>query len=170
MTQQHGRRWRWVVGGFALCLMGLLLVAATNRTTTIWRFDNGLFTDTIGAHTSGADITASSEIIVSMPAEETIAAAGTITANACGTIKRVSAAGAVTTNTTNTFTAPAAANAGCIMHLCNTGATNTITLDDNALFDAIDGANIALAAGACVTVGSTGAIWKSLTPLVDGTL
>lgn len=168
--QKHGRRWRGWLGGLGLGLMVLLLIAATFRTTTVYQFANGLLTDTITAWTSGGDITFASEIRVTMPAEETIAAAGTITANACGTIKRVTAAGAVTTNTTNTFTAPATANAGCIMHVCNTGATNTITLDDNALFDAIDGANIALAAGACVTVGSTGSIWKSLTPLVDGTL
>lgn len=72
------------------------------------------------------------QIIASPPAAQTIAAGNTITADACGGVKIVTAGGAVTTDTTNTITAPAAANAGCCMNIVNTGATNTITLDQNA--------------------------------------
>jgi hypothetical protein len=106
---------------------------------------------------------------VPLPTTQVIAATETIAADACGGIKLISSASAVTTNTTDTFTAPAAGNAGCIMHVCNVNAADAITLDDNTNFDAIDGANVVLTAGACIGVGSTGSIWKSLTPLVDGT-
>lgn len=103
-----------------------------------------------------------------VPAAETIAAAGTITADGCGTVKRVTAAGAVTTGTTNTFTAPATSNEGCIMQVCNSGS-NAITLDDNALFEAsgIGGAtpgDTVLGAADCVPVGSDGAVWRQLAP------
>lgn len=104
-------------------------------------------------------------IIPEVPAEETIAAAATITADACGSIKLITTddLGAVTTGTTNTFTAPAAANEGCIMLVCNSGGTDNITLDDNALFSA--GGDVALTPEDCTTVASTGAIWYQITAL-----
>jgi hypothetical protein len=95
-----------------------------------------------------------------MVATQTIAAGGTIAADSCGaSIKRVTAAGAVTTSTTNTFTAPAAANSGCHMMICNVGA-QTITLDKNALTLLQGGADVALLASSCVGVASDGAIWR----------
>ena len=103
--------------------------------------------------------------------EEIIAAAGTITADSCGGVKRISTndLGAVTTGTTDTFTAPAAANKGCIMQVCNSGGTDAITLDDNALFEAsgIGGAtpgNTVLGVADCVAVASDGAVWRQLGP------
>lgn len=108
-----------------------------------------------------------------MPASQTIAATNTITADACGGIKRITAAGAVTTNTTNTFTAPAAANANCVMHVCNVGS-DAITLDANANFQTINDADISLGDAECVSVGSTGAsgVWYQLAPTseVDATI
>lgn len=103
---------------------------------------------------------------LAMPATETIAAAGTITANANGTVKRISSAGAVTTNTTNTFTAPSAANAGYIMHIVNVGSFN-ITLDRNANFKTDGGEDLVLEPGFAVTVASTGVggFWYQLTPM-----
>ena len=104
-----------------------------------------------------------------VPGEETIAAAATITADACGSIKLITTddGGAVTTNTTNTFTAPALANDGCIMRVCNNGAADAITLDANANFRSAAAGNVVLGVLDCVTVGSTGAsgIWIQLSPL-----
>lgn len=102
-------------------------------------------------------------------ATQVIAATNTIAADACGGIKRISSATAVTTNTTNTFTAPAAANTGCIMQVCNVNAADAITLDDNALFNAsgVAGAtpgDTVLGALDCCSVGSTGAVWNQLGP------
>jgi hypothetical protein len=104
-------------------------------------------------------------LIVVPPTTQTIAATNTITANACGGLKAVTAAGAVTTNTTDTFTAPAAANAGCVMDVCNTGATNAITLDKNTNFFTLAGADVVLLANTCVRVGNDGTRWRQLTPL-----
>jgi hypothetical protein len=101
-----------------------------------------------------------------MPSAQTIAAADTITADACGGIKQITASGTVTTNTTNTFTAPAAGNSNCVMHVCNVGS-NTITLDNNANFKAAGAADVALGADDCVIVGSTGASgkWYQMSPV-----
>ena len=103
--------------------------------------------------------------------EQIIAAAGTIAADSCGGIKRISTndLGAVTTDTTNTFTAPAAGNKGCVMQVCNSGGTDAITLDDNALFEGsgIAGAtpgDTVLGVADCVAVGSDGAVWRQLGP------
>ena len=102
-----------------------------------------------------------------MPSAQTIASGNTIAADACGTLKRITAAGAVTTDTTNTFTAPAAANAGCCMDVCNTGS-NTITLDNNANFKSAGGADVVVTADDCLRVCSTGAsgVWYQTTALV----
>lgn len=100
-------------------------------------------------------------------AVQTIAAGGTIAANACGTIKRISSAGVVTTDTVNTFTAPAAANAGCTMYVINVGANN-ITLDANANFVSPGGADVVMTPNDAILVGSTGAggAWYALSALV----
>jgi len=105
---------------------------------------------------------------VSPPAEEIIAAAATITADACGTIKQISTndAGAVTTNTTNTFTAPAAANEGCCMDIINTGGADNITLDNNANFKSIGGADIVMTPDDSTRVCSNGSVWYSVGSLV----
>lgn len=104
-----------------------------------------------------------------VPDSETIASGGTITANACGGIKRIDSGSAVTTDTTNTFTAPAEENRGCVMYVCNTNASDAITLDDNANAElsGIAGGtpgNTALGAADCVTVGSDGSVWRQLGP------
>jgi hypothetical protein len=116
-----------------------------------------------------ASVGANVGLVVDAPAAETIGAAGTITANACGSIKLVSSAGSVTTSTTDTFSAPAAGNEGCIMHVCNSGS-NTIILDDNANFQAAGSADLSLTTEDCVLVGSSGAsgIWRQLSPIVSG--
>jgi len=89
------------------------------------------------------------------PVAQTIGSGGTIAADACGGVKRITAIGTYTTDTTDSFTAPAAANKDCYMNVINV-STNTITIDDNAHFFAT-GANIALGAGDTVRVVSSGA-------------
>lgn len=66
------------------------------------------------------------------PANQDIAAGGTITADACGGVKSVSATGSQTTSLTDTITAPAAGNDGCCMDIVNVDTVDTITLDLNA--------------------------------------
>lgn len=92
------------------------------------------------------------------PTAQTISAGNTITADACGTLKKITAAGSVTTDTTNTFTAPATANEGCCMDVANVGG-NDITLDNNALFASAGGADVVLGANDTVRVCSSGAAW-----------
>lgn len=103
-----------------------------------------------------------------VPTAQTIGSGGTIAADACGGIKRISSAGAVVTSTSNTFTAPGTSNTGCVMEVVNSGA-NQIDLDLNGNFDGFaaddtgsDG-DIDLAAGAVVRVASDGVIWRQLT-------
>jgi hypothetical protein len=98
-------------------------------------------------------------------ATQTIAAAGTIASDACGSIKRISSAGVVTSSTTTTFTAPTSANAMCVMDVCNVGANN-ITLDNNTAFKSIAGADIVLTPDDCTRVGQVGGYWTSLGSLV----
>jgi hypothetical protein len=93
-----------------------------------------------------------------VPATETISAAGTITANACGGLKRITSSGDVTTGTTNTFTAPASTNKGCKMLVVNVGS-GTIYLDSNALFSVTTAASIPLGPKGSVNVVSDGSVW-----------
>ncbi len=94
---------------------------------------------------------------------QTIAAGDTITANACGTVKRINAAGTVTT-AVGAFTAPAAANAGCCMDVINTGAS-AITLIANPAFKTIGGANQTLSEYDAMRVCSDGANWYQISPI-----
>lgn len=104
-----------------------------------------------------------------VPATQVIGAGGTIAADACGGIKRISSATAVTTDTTNTFTAPAAANAGCVLNVCNENASDAITLDNNALFQSAAAGNVVVGALDCVQVVSSGGSgkWYQISALQD---
>lgn len=107
----------------------------------------------------GSGAVGTGPLVVTPPATETIAAAGTITVNACGTIKPIQSTGSVTTNTTNTFTAPAAGNSGCCMVVTNVDTADTITLDVNANFITGAGTDIAVGPGDGVQVCSNGTTW-----------
>jgi hypothetical protein len=159
-----------------LLYVALAVAQTVSRHTEIYNFINGL-------QLAGHPVTVSPTGIVSTitggpavqldvigvrlipPATETLTGGATITANACGGLKRLTAAGAVTTSLTATFTAPAPANAGCTMLVCNVGA-NTITLDTNAAFKSIAGADIVLTADDCTAVASDGTVWRSAGSLV----
>lgn len=119
----------------------------------------------IGHTTTG---TVKAGTILSTPASvQTIAGGDTIAADSCGGLKLVTAGGAVTTSTTNTFTAPAAANAGCCMDVVNTGATNTITLDNNTNFISAGGADVSLTAKDIVRVCSDGTNWYQVSAVLS---
>lgn len=100
------------------------------------------------------------------PAAQTIGAGGTVAADACTGVKRITAAGVVTTSTTNTFTAPAATSTGCAMDVCNVGV-NAITLDANVLFLTAGGTDVALGTGDCVRVAGDGTMWRQIAAAVD---
>jgi len=106
--------------------------------------------------------------VTAPPATQTIAAGGTITANACGTVKRITAASGVTTSTTDTFDAPNGGNAGCIMVVCNLGS-NTITLDTNARYLGAGAADTVLTSSDCVIVAQEGSVpvWAQITAVLS---
>lgn len=146
----------WGVDGAELCVIANgSLVSTTDNDTTLGTA--ALRFATVNAvQVTASSMTVSSRLLVTMPAAETIAAAGTITADACGSIKRITSTAARTTSTTNTFTAPAAANVGCIMDVVNV-STDAITLDYNILFNSAAAADVVLGTSDTVRVGSTGA-------------
>ena len=93
------------------------------------------------------------------PATQVIGTAGTITADACGGLKRISAVGDKTTDTTATFTAPAAGNAGCCMLVVNVDTVDTIYLDSNTAFPLTGAASAALGPKGSINVCSDGTTW-----------
>lgn len=106
-------------------------------------------------------------ILAGSVSTQTIAAGGTITADSCGGIKKISAAGNVTTDTTNTFTAPAVGNHGCCMEVINIHTVSEITLDYNiATFLTSGAANIVMTPNDAVRVCSDGVIWRQVTGLM----
>jgi hypothetical protein len=148
--------------------VAVALAQTTQTHTEIFDFVNGI---RLGILRTRQNVTAltfgPAGMTTPMPAIQTIAAGGTIAADACGGYKRITAAGAVTTSTTNTFTAPDVAQVGaCHMLVCNVGTTNSITLDTNILFKSISAADIVLTADDCTSVVSDGTIWRSTGSLV----
>jgi len=123
---------------------------------------DGTVTNTLGdgdAYIQG-DLEVGTKVLTPVPATQTVAASFTITADACGGIKRVTSASDVTSDTTNTFTAPAASNKGCKMFVKNVGVHQVI-LDFNTLFAGGAGgaASLRLDTGGSVIVWSDGAAW-----------
>ncbi len=100
-----------------------------------------------------------SKFVVAPPASAVVSDAGTITADACGTIKQITSVGNVTTNTTDTFTSSTASYAGCCMDVINVDTADTITLDANAKFKTIGGTDQALGPDDTVRVCSNGTNW-----------
>jgi hypothetical protein len=115
-----------------------------------------------GAGTSNeiANMESTRKLVVVPPATQTIVATNTITADACGTIKRLDAGSSVTTNTTDTFTNATAA--GCCMDLINIDTTDAIVLDANANFATFGGADLQLGPKDVLHVCSDGAMWYQM--------
>lgn len=95
------------------------------------------------------------------PATQVIGAAGTIVADACGGVKRISATAARTTSTSYTIDTVNSPKAGCVMDVVNVG-TMVITLDDNASFVTFGGADIPLGTKHSMRVASMGSYWVQI--------
>ncbi len=140
-------------------LIKVVPVTTTSQSTIMTIDGTGVtITGALTATTMGANL----GVLV---ATQTIAAAGTIAADACGSIKRISSAGVVTSSTTDTMSVPSTSNAMCVMDVCNVGSNN-ITLDNNSHFKSIGGADIVLTPDDCTRVGQVGGYWASLGSLV----
>ena len=135
--------------------------------------------------TFGDDVTVSDDLTVTDDANITgdlikvpvstitVAASDTISiAGACGGLVRLTTTdgASVTTDTTDTFTAPATANAGCILSLVNVGGGGAITLDINTNFAAVgypSAGSIILNTNDSITVASTGNTWVKIGTISD---
>jgi hypothetical protein len=95
------------------------------------------------------------------PATQVIGSGGTIAADACGGIKRISATSAVTTSLAYTIDTVNSPKAGCKMDILNAG-TLVITLDNNASFVTPLNADIVLGTKHSVSVASNGSYWVVL--------
>jgi hypothetical protein len=115
-----------------------------------------LATGTDDAFIAG-DVEIEGQLISIVPSTQTVSGGFTITADACGGLKRVTGTG--TSDTTNTFTAPSAANKGCRMLVVNVGATD-IVLDANTLFPVTSAASLTLATNGSIEVWSDGTYWR----------
>ena len=106
------------------------------------------------------DLEVGTKLLAPIPATQTVAAGFTVTADACGGLKRITSASDVTSDTTDTFTAPAAANTGCRMLIKNVGVHQTL-LDFNTKFPVGAGAaaSLLLDKGGAVSVVSDGTSW-----------
>lgn len=188
------RHWLSPVGVSLVAVLVVGLLYAWAQDTTIrWHFQNGFDlgaerlsgmarASSTGITVGGTDVASvaiargaltttfgSTGVLPPLPETEVIASAATITADACGGIKRISSASAVTTGTTHTITAPSAALAGCVMVLLNVNASDAITLDANANIKLVSGANVALAANSSLVVGCDGTAWRQLTAQLTAT-
>lgn len=128
--------------------------------------------------TFGDDVTVSDDLTVTGDAFKTMVATVTVLsqdtisiAGACGGILRLTATTDVTSGIVNTFTAPAAANAGCIITVINSGGNGQIGLDDNALFDTGVGypsaGEIKLGTSDSIMIGSLGTRWFTIGTVSD---
>ena len=101
--------------------------------------------------------TTASRFVVAPPVAETITNGTTVTANACGTIKRIVTLGInIDTDATNTFTAPSDALAGCCMDIVNVGSFN-LNFKHNANFMTSGGGDQTLGPDDTMRVCCTGA-------------
>lgn len=104
------------------------------------------------------DLTVTGDSFKTMVATVTVTAGATISvAGACGGVLRLNATDDRTTDTTDTLTAPASANAGCVLYIVNQGG-GAITLDNNAKFSCANADRI-LGTRDGITVVQTGSMW-----------
>jgi hypothetical protein len=136
----------------------LTTITATTGTITTLTSTSGTVT-TLGSTTASiSSATVSTAFRGPAPAAQTLAAGGTIAADACGGVKAISSASNVTTDTTNTIAAPSTVGY-CKMLVINTGSFQ-IALDANTLFPlAGSAASLKLDSGGSVWVWSNGSAW-----------
>jgi hypothetical protein len=121
---------------------------------------DGLLTGKAGITSTGTITGNFEEVAV---ATQTIAEAGTVAADQCGGVKRISSDGVVTSSTTTTFASPTSSNQ-CRQSTCNVGAQN-ITLDYNAGFLSFGAADVLLTPNDCVDVAFDGVVWRQIAPV-----
>ena len=126
-----------IVGAFMLALAGVVVAGGPELGRGNWFGHSALY-----------------------PATQTIAAQGTVAADACGGLKRIQAFATVTSSTVYTFAAPTASNAGCMMDVVNV-STNIITLDANILFLSSTTAGYVLGSSDTIRVVQTGGFWAA---------
>ena len=99
------------------------------------------------------------------PATQTIANLDTITADACGGLKRISAANAVWSSTNTPITTPETVSdnnlSGCIMDVMNVG-TGNITVSTAATVFLTGGAPIVLSSSDTFRIASDGVLWRQI--------
>jgi hypothetical protein len=96
-------------------------------------------------------------------ATQTIVSSGTIAADQCGGVKRISSAGVVKSSTTTTF-ATGTSGIQCEENVCNVGSYN-ITLDYNSGFLSFGATDVLLTPNDCVDVAFDGVVWRQLAPV-----
>lgn len=99
------------------------------------------------------------------PAAQTVTSLATISANACGGVKRIQATGDFWANTTNPFTAPSSAsgnsNAGCAMNVINV-SSHTITVSTSSVVVLNSSTAIVMGQYDTIRVASDGAQWYQI--------
>ena len=137
---QYGPRFAHAVSGYLAS--GVNFDSAATALTVIYRNADGFFS-------------------VPHPAAETVTAGMTITADACGGVKRITAPTARTTDTTNTFSASTGVITGCVMDVINV-STVSITLDTNLQNNLAGAADVVLGASDTVRMYSSGTAWYQI--------
>ena len=139
------------------------MTVATTAGVAKWSVDNSGNEVAVGTFTAA-------QVMARPPAAQTISAGNTVTADACGGVKMVTNAGAVATDTTNTFTAPAGSNTGCCMDIIlDNAAVGNLTLDANASFNTLSGADVIMTVCDVVRVCSNGTDWYQANALQANT-
>lgn len=138
------------------------LVDNNQSNTSIFNQSDLVLIDSDLYNTSGESFF-SENIYGPVPSTQTITGGSTISADACGGIKRITASGSVTTSTSLTIST-ITNSLGCVMNITNMGP-GTITLDNNSLFITLNGSDVVLASSEAVIVGQIGNYaWRQLAP------
>lgn len=111
---------------------------------------------------SGAITNTGNEYNIS-PATQTVASGGTVAADACGGLKRITAAAYSALDTTNPIAAPVAGNTGCVMDIINVGSNGIAFPNSSTTFPTTNSATITLLANGSMRVVSDGTYWRKMT-------
>lgn len=148
--------------GVLLLGLGQVPAGATALRTlvlTVLTATTGTITTLTSTTATIATLTNSTAQYTVVPATQTVTAGFTITADACGGIKRINGVGDLTSDTSNTITAPSSSNAGCRMLIVNVDTVDTFYLDSNALFGVTSAASLPIGPKGSVSVWSDGSVW-----------
>lgn len=144
------------VPAFATRLGTLVVTVLTATTSTITTLTATSLTATTATVATMTNSTAQYTVV---PATQTLTAGFTITADACGGLKRINGVGDLTSDTSNTLTAPSSSNAGCRMLIVNVDSVDTFYLDSNSLFGVTSAASLPIGPKGSISVWSDGTVW-----------